>query len=373
MKTKVIQLDSAKPDRAQIEQAARLIDAGSLVGFPTETVYGIACRVQEEALSRLDEVKGRAPDKYYTLHISEKSNVDKYVGSVGLKSQKLIGKVWPGPVTIVFELGAEDIEKQRDRLDEEVFKALYKNNTIGIRCPDNTIALELLAATENPVVAPSANIAGSEPAISGSESLAQLNGKIPLILDGGLCKYKKSSTIVKIGKGGLKVLRAGVYSEAELEALCEIRFMFVCTGNTCRSPMGAGIFARYLAEKIGCRVDQLAEKGYKILSAGTMGIVEMPASPESIQACGNKGIDLTGHKSRGLSLQLVDECDFIFAMTEAHRQRVIGMCPAAAERCVLLAGDKDVPDPIGQSQEVYRNCMTLIEKAVKRIVWELVI
>ena len=373
METEVIKLDAAEIDLTKIKEAAQLIDAGRLVAFPTETVYGIACRVETTSLIKLNNLKGRNPDKYYTLHIGRRTDVKKYVPTVGLRAQKLIKNAWPGPLTIVFELDNQDIEKQRNGLDKEVFENLYKDNSIGIRCPRHRIASILLQQTHSAVVAPSANITGQPPAVNADEVLAQFSGQIDLLLDAGLCKYKKSSTVVKVGKKGLEVLRPGVYSQEDLEAMSKVKFLFVCTGNTCRSPMAKGIFSKYLAEKLQCEVDHLGEMGYKIFSAGVMDMSGSPASPEATAACAAKGIDIKAHRSVTLSKQLVEESDFIFAMAQMHSERITALSPEAADRCVLLAENKEIPDPIGQPQQVFNDCAELIEKAIKKRIGELVI
>jgi len=373
MQTKVIKFDAGKADIAKIKQAAEVVDSGGLVAFPTETVYGIACRVKTDSLIKLDKLKTREPGKRYTLHIGQKSEAKKYVPTIGLRAEKLIKNAWPGPLTIVFKLNEQDMHKQQKRLKKEVFEGLYKDNSIGIRCPDNPIASILLRLIHNPVVAPSANITGQRPAIQPEQVLAEFSGQIDLLLDAGPCKYKKSSTVVKVGKKRLEILRPGVYSQEELEALSTVKFLFVCTGNTCRSPMAEGIFGKYLAEKLECEVDDLDKMGYKIISAGIMDIVGAPVSTEAIVACAAKGIDINAHKSRALSLQLIEESDFIFAMEQIHYQRVTTLCPGAEKKCMLLAENQDIADPIGQPQEFFNNCAELIETAVRKKVNELVI
>ena len=373
MQTKVVKLDPNKADIAKIKEAAALVDAGGLVAFPTESVYGIACRAKIDSLIKLNNLKGRNPDKYYTLHIGQKSEAKKYVPTVGLKAEKLIRNAWPGPLTIVFELDDKDMDKQQISLKRGVFESLYKNNSIGIRCPDNPTSSILLRLTHNPVVAPSANITGRLPATDAEEVLAQFSGQIDLLLDAGPCKYKKSSTVVKIGKNNLEILRQGVYSQAELEAMSEVKFLFVCTGNTCRSPMAVGIFRKYLAEKLQCEVDHLDKMGYKISSAGTIDMASSPASAEATAACVANGIDIKAHRSKVLSQKLIKENDFIFAMSRMHRERVTALSQEAANKCVLLAEDKDIPDPIGQEQQVFNNCAELIKEAIKKRIGEFVI
>ena len=371
MKTKVLQLDAANIDSAKIDEAVALIDSGGLVAFPTETVYGIACRIKSDSLARLDEIKGRSAGKYYTLHIGRKSDVEKYVPTIGFKAQKLIQNAWPGPLTVVFELDRKDIDKQQKNLEMEVFESLYKNNSIGIRCPDNLIASMLLQQTSNPVVAPSANITGRTPAVQADQVLDQLSGRIDLLLDAGPCKYKKSSTVVKMGRSGLEVLRPGFYSQAELEALSQVKFLFVCTGNTCRSPMAEGIFRKYLAEKLQCNVDDLGKMGYKINSAGIIGSVGFPASAEAVAACAAMGIDIKAHRNKALSKELIEESDIVFAMEQIHRDRVIALDSKAAQKCLLLAGNTGIPDPMGHPQQFYSNCAELIERAVQKRIGEL--
>ena len=373
METKVIKLETGQDDPAAVRDAAALIDAGGLVGFPTETVYGIACRVERESLARLDNLKSRTAQKHYTLHIGRSDAVDTFVPRIGLRTCKLIRNAWPGPLTIVFELSEEELNEQRGNVPAEVFGSLYRDNTVGIRCPDSAIASALLEQTVRPVVAPSANLTGRPPAVDADQALAQLSGRIELLLDGGPCKLKENSTVVKIGKNGIEVLRPGVYSRDELNELSQVKFLFVCTGNTCRSPMAEGIFRKYLAEKLRCDVDDLIALGYKVSSAGIIGSAGFPASPQAIRACAVEGIDITAHRNQGLSRELVGESDCIFAMERLHLERLVALDPGIAEKCCLLAEPKGIPDPIGHPQEYYDGCAKIIGAAVRRRIDELVL
>jgi protein-tyrosine phosphatase len=273
----------------------------------------------------------------------------------------------------VFELDGQARDTLRNQFEREVFEGLYKQNSIGIRCPDHPVAAALLQQVSVPVVAPSANLTGKAPAVNTDEVMAQLSDRIDLVLDAGPSRYGKSSTVVRIGKKGFQILRHGVYSQQEIEKFSQLTFLFVCTGNTCRSPMAEGVFRKYLAEKLQCNVDDLLKAGYKVHSAGIMGSSGFAASSEAVAACAAKGIDISAHRNKGLSEELIEESDFIYAMEQIHLQRILALEPDAAGKCMLLRPNKGIPDPMGQSQEVYNRCLNIIEKGVKKRINELMI
>ena len=373
METRIIKIDPAKPDAAAIAQAAAVVDGGGLVAFPTETVYGIACAADRNGLAGLGAVKNRAPAKHYTLHIPRKETARKYVPNIGLRARKLMDSAWPGPLTLVLHVDDSDIEHQKQTLGVELAEILYVDNSIGIRCPANAVACALLSTVHVPVVAPSANLSGQTPAVDAAQVMSQFSGQLDLILDAGQCTYGKSSTVATIGPKGLLVLRQGVYSKPELEEMAQVSFLFVCTGNSCRSPMAEGMFRKYLAEKVGCGLDDLKDLGYNVASAGTMGLVGLDASAEAIVACKGHGVDISSHSSSALTKVLVEQSDYIFAMSRSHMNQVTALDSSAGGRCCLLAQGTEVPDPIGQSQGVYDSCADLIEDAVKIRIGEFVI
>jgi len=373
MTAEVVKISGRQGDLDRLKKAAELVEAGGVVAFPTETVYGLACRVSAASLARLNRIKGRDTGKHYTLHLGQIDEYRKYVPKIGVRAEKLIREAWPGPLTLVFNLDAVAMEVQKGRLDSEVMRCLYQDNSIGIRCPDHPVASLLLRLVNAPVVAPSANRADQPPATDADQVLSAVGDDVDMILDGGPCKHQKSSTVALVDIRGIKVLREGVYSQSQLQQMSEVTFLFVCTGNTCRSPMAEGFFRKYLAEKIGCHIDELEDWGYKVLSAGTMDMAGAPASAESIKACAVKGVDIANHASRPLTRALVNASDFIFCMTRSHCEQVLFYSAEAERKCLLLARDRDIPDPIGQPQQRFDSCADLIETAVKTRVSELMI
>ena len=366
METTILKITDPLKDIEELKKAADCVDSGGLVVFPTETVYGIACKADKKSLERLDEVKKRDTEKRYTLHIGDKNRLQDFVSTLTPPAKKLVKNAWPGPLTIVFQIDKKEIGK----LAPETVELLYRDGTIGIRCPGNDIAQRFLNLCKYPVVAPSANMSGKEPATNAQDAIEQLDGIVDMILDGGVCKYKKSSSVVKISQTGWEVLREGVFSKRQIQKMLTVNILFVCTGNTCRSPMAEGFAKKALAEKLGCKVDQLGQMGYKVASAGISAANGIGATPEAIRFCDSRNADISNHKSRNITAEIIKEADYIFAMSEGQKSDIIQLSPDG-QKCMLLDENKNINDPIGGDFETYKMCGQIIEKAVIKRISEL--
>jgi L-threonylcarbamoyladenylate synthase len=197
-----------------------------------------------------------------------------------------------------------------------------------------------------------------------------------MILDGRQwagCKHNQSSTVVRFAGENLEILRQGVIKSDQIERMSSIQIGFVCTGNTCRSPMAEAFCKKNLSEKNNCDIDELDEFGYKIVSAAMMNAWQTPASGEVIKIFAEKGIDMTGHRSRTLERQDVKDCDFIFVMTQTHLEHLLQIWPDAENKCALLDSKGDIADPIGAGERIYSACALQIEIAVERRLCEMTI
>ncbi|NLH18392.1 MAG: hypothetical protein GX455_17595 [Phycisphaerae bacterium] len=370
MQTKILKLDGGSSDADKIATVAHCVAKGGLAAFPTETVYGLAAIAATGPLARLDAVKSRDPDKRYSLHIATPADLNRYIPIVNARCRRLISRGWPGPITLVFTLSDKQLAHQRLILGDSLFSCLYRDDTLGVRCPANPVATQFLASVPDPIVAPSANPSGFPAATTSAQVLQSFDGLIDYVLDaddlsGGRCRYAKNSTVLRVTQTGFDVLREGVCSRDDIEDLSLTRILFVCTGNTCRSPLAEILARKWLAKYFQCDLDAVRAFGYKISSVGVMALSDLPASIEAVEVARENGLDLSNHRSRSVDVELIRSSDWIFALGRNHRDRIVGLCPDAADRCRLLDESGDIPDPIGADLDTYRRVAERIRRAVE--------
>ena len=342
---------------AELSEAGRVgaeaIRAGKLVGFATETVYGLAVSADNaEALARLRELKSR-PKKPFSVYLADPADVHRYVSELPREAERLISKTWPGPVTIILPTGGKLADGKLQKAG--LHRVLCSANAIGLRCPDSPIGCAMLGAVDGPVVGPSANRSGQPSPTSAADVMHQLDGKIDLLIDSGPTRYERDSTIVQFTKRKWKVLREGVFDKAEIAKLMRKTFLFVCTGNTCRSPLAEGLARKLLSDDTEC------------ISAGAFAAVGQYATPEAVQAAAELGADISNHLSKKLTIDLINSADMIFCMSDAHVSAVLALVPAAVERVSLLDKAGPIDDPIGGGVDVYLRTGRRIERVLKSI------
>ena len=365
MKTQVIRMDAQRVDLSALRRAGELLRGGGLVAFPTETVYGVAaCADRPEAVARLRDVKHRTSEKAFTVHIALREEAADFVPEFGGMAARLARKGWPGPLTMVVPVSKPSEAPIMAGRPEAAAAAIYYDGTVGLRCPDDSVAFHVLREAGAPVIAASANRAGDPPARSGQEAMAALENAVDMLIDTGQTKYAKPSTIVRVEGERYAVLREGVYDRGIIDRLTQVRFLFVCTGNTCRSPMAAALARQLLAERLGFSPAELADRRIGVDSAGIAGGVGT-AAEYAVRAMARRGIDLSSHFSRGLTGDMVRQADYIFVMTRGQLEAVNRMAPSASDRVGLLLGDEDLADPLGGSEEDYERCAASIERALR--------
>ena len=362
MSTEVIKVGSDVSVAAAAQRGARALTAGALVAFATETVYGVGAKATNaSAVKRLRELKSR-PKRPFSVHLGRPGDARQYVKSIPAEARRLMSKAWPGPVTLLLHTDGQLLgaKQQRPLLHE----LLCQDNVIALRCPDEPVASAMLGAVDGPVIAPSANLVGAPSPRTAAEVLEPLDGRIDLLLDCGPTRYGKNSTIVRFDPDRWAIVRKGVLDERSIRRLLRYRALFVCTGNTCRSAMAAGLAKMLLAAQYGCRVGELRSRGVEVRSAGVCASHGARATAAAIDAAKELGADISHHRSRALTQGLINESDVVFCMTDSHASQVRRMAPLAAAKVFRLDVAGNIPDPIGGGQDLYGRTAGQIERAM---------
>jgi len=351
------------------DAVCRTVDAlqdGQLVVVPTETVYGLAALASDDiAVRRLIELKGRREGHPLPLAISGLVSLGDYVPNLDGLALRLARRCWPGPVSLVLDVS--DRCSEIHHLPEFVRKTVVLNNCVSFRVPNHPLTLTALGELNEPVVLTSANLTGQPEATTATEIIRSLGNGIDLLIDDGPTAVAKPSATVAVSEDGYTILREGAVKKETIDRLTARIILFVCTGNTCRSPMAEKICEMLLAERLRCTVDQLEEHGFVVMSSGLSAGLDVSASRHAVETLRSRGLDLSKHGSQQINEMQVRFADHIFALTRGHREAILSYWPGSDTRlCVLRTDGGDINDPIGGNLTVYEECANHIEREIKK-------
>ena len=343
-----------------LEEALVRLTRGELVIHPTESVYGIGGFLDDAPLGSLGRIKGRAGGGFVVL-IPSAGFVRELLGTTG---RLLARAFWPGPLTLV-------LEDPEDRFPPAVKAA---DASVAVRVPGHPVTLELLMAAGRPITSTSANPPGGAPArtVTAARDAGLAMGVELFAVEAGPLPGGAPSTLLRLAGDRPVVIRQGSVDAAHLgEAVRMARspghagaprglhVTFVCTGNTCRSPMAEVIARRWIAGRGLSRVT--------VESAGTAALPGGPASEGARTVVKDAGLDLDRHRSAVLTPEVVARSDAVLCMDTHHllRAREFG----GADECRLLsemAGREGaVQDPFGGTDDHYRATFAELEYLVE--------
>jgi protein-tyrosine phosphatase len=359
-------------------EAAAALDRGELAVMRTETVYGVFARGDRQpAVDRLRSLPRRegagawgalawhAPSVEAVIEAHERASIE-----LAPALRRLFRRVWPGPVTLRLHGAATDALRQSIGLLPGAADTTEDGNdtTLAVRVPSDAWVSMALQQAEGAVVGASAEVidAGQGANAPGTcpKGLDRLG--IPVVLDDGATRFGRHSTVLDVNAEGAWTVRSeGALTAQQLTERLATLIVFVCTGNTCRSPMAQAI-ATSLIERRGHEHRAVA------VSAGVAAARGARPTPEAERASEAVGASLESHRSQPATTDLLERADVVYAMTSSHAEAAKAMLPASQRSKVhLLDPAGDVEDPIGGPQALYdevaRRFVGVIERRLEEL------
>ncbi|MSR25670.1 MAG: hypothetical protein EXS06_01440 [Planctomycetaceae bacterium] len=356
MQPTVIDLRRTDDARDVVHRAVQALAEGRCVGFPTETDYCIAGSLRHPATvgHLLALAPGRPGEPRLSLALKGADESFDWAPCVSQVGRRLTRRCWPGPVVALVD--GDHPDSLVHHLPAAARDAVTGAGQLRLRVPGHPMLADCMRMLAGPIglLEP---IAGDQSPVSAEELLACAGPGLSLVLDDGRTRYAQPATTVAIEANSVRVVRPGIVSEETIRRLSSLMVLFVCTGNTCRSPMAEAQFRLMVADRLECRPDEVESRGVVIASAGLSAWGGGKASPGALEAMSEIGADLSGHESQPVTENLVRQADVILTMTASHRAGVLAQFPEAGGRVSMLSPDRqDVLDPIGAPLPTYRRC-----------------
>ncbi len=350
--TQTFSLDELHDETVALRAAVSQLEAGKVVAVPVEVgTLVLALPHQSQANSRLNGIAKAISDAIPVVALAHRSVIEDYADNLSPLVYKLARRCWPGPVAL--RVGGKQAEGLATDWDSVSQNWALTDSGRAFANPRQHFTNTLLKRLSKPALG----------LVVSPADLKQFDtSPIDVHVSSNEETYMEGLTVVDIKGQDYQLEREGAVTNLSFSRLTGEVYVFVCTGNTCRSPMAEALFRNMLAEKMQCADDELLDRGYTVVSAGLAAYPGAPASPEAVDLLKDQGIDLSSHESQPVSEELLFHSDHIITMTQNHRDAILNAFPELAGKTHLLSDTgKDVSDPIGAGMEEYKNCRDEIE------------
>ncbi len=343
-----------------VTRALRQLRAGRLVALPTESVYVVvASALAPGALAAIDRAVGaHAP---VTILLGQAIEVFDWLPAFRGVGIRLARRFWPGPLTLVS--GAGTALGLLPHLARSLPERCAPDGQLSLRLPYHEAARQVAQRLGTPLLAVPTEWTSADQLVS------TLGDKDVLIVNDGRTSFGQADTVVEVNGRDWHLRHEGAVPAEEITEAVPCQIVIVCTGNTCRSPMAAGICRKLLAERMHCTPEELAEHGFIVQSAGVAAGLGNPATPEAVAVAREIGADISAHASQPLTIELMVQADRLFAMTAGHLRMLYGV--RGVTPALLSPLGDDVDDPIGGSAEQYKACAQQIKTYLEALLPEL--
>jgi L-threonylcarbamoyladenylate synthase len=358
-----IKLEPNSDIQGALDTAEAELEAGRLLAVSDECGWRLmALATHPEGMALLCRLADSFPETIQSVAVPGTESVRDKPGADSPLFSKLATRCWPGPVILRLEGG--EPEGGTGTWPEPARNWGVTEAGRAFSCPGDEFTFHLLERLPAPALSlnlPRDFAVGSLP-----------DDAVSLVVRTAGQRYGDAPTVVGLSGGTFRVETEGVVSERMLTRLAGDIYLFVCTGNTCRSPMAEALFRKMLANRLQCREDELLDRGWTVISAGLAAAPGAPAAPEAVELLREEGVDLSAHESHPVTQELLFHCDQILTMTRSHMESILSAFPELNGRVRMLSPQlQDVPDPIGGGIEHYARCRDEIVRHLEHLLEEI--